>query len=250
MLMSSKSETGHAVNVANFNELISFVRGYGEAYNPSNNAIALSTLQTVASNSEATLEAIYTAQGSYNNAVAAREVDFDPLSKLVTRIMNMLKVSGVSQEVYDSVNTVARKIKGQRATTKATTTVPEEEGEEAPKTKKHSTSQMSYDSREENFAKLIQLLAAIPEYAPNEEELQVATLTTLSNNLQEKNNDVINAEVPLSNARIARDKVLYAPKTGLVETAGNVKTYVKAIFGATSRQYKQISKLRFVKIIS
>ena len=245
--MSSKSETGHAVNVANFNELISFVTGYGEAYNPSNEAIALRTLQTVASNSAAALEAIYTAQGPYNNAVAAREVAFDPLSKLVTRVMNMLKVSGVSEEVYNSVNTVARKIKGQRATPK--TTAPENGGEsdETTETKTRSTSQMSYDSREENFAKFIQLLSAIPEYAPNEVELQVATLTTLSTNLQAKNSAVLSAEVPLSNARIERNNVLYAPTTGLVETAGKVKTYVKAIFGATSPQYKQISKLKFVQ---
>ncbi|WP_321347302.1 hypothetical protein [uncultured Draconibacterium sp.] len=245
--MSSKSETGHAVNVANFNELISFVTGYGEAYNPSNEAIALRTLQTVASNGAAALEAIYTAQGPYNNAVAAREVAFDPLSKLVTRVMNMLKVSGVSEEVYNSVNTVARKIKGQRATPK--TTAPENggEGDETTEVKTRSTSQMSYDSREENFAKFIQLLSAIPEYAPNEVELQVATLTTLSTNLQAKNSAVISAEVPLSNARIERNNVLYAPTTGLVETAGKVKTYVKAIFGATSPQYKQISKLKFVQ---
>ncbi|WP_321368777.1 hypothetical protein [uncultured Draconibacterium sp.] len=245
--MSSKSETGHAVNVANFNELITFVTGYGEAYNPSNEAIALRTLQTVASNGAAALEAIYTAQGPYNNAVAAREVAFDPLSKLVTRVMNMLKVSGVSEEVYDSVLTVARKIKGQRATPKPTTPENGEEGNETTETKTRSTSQMSYDSREENFAKFIQLLSAIPEYAPNEVELQVATLTMLSTYLQEKNSAVINAEVPLSNARIARNNVLYAPATGLVETAGKVKTYVKAIFGATSPQYKQISKLRFVQ---
>ena len=247
MLMSSKSETGHAVNVANFNELISFVRGYGEAYNPSNEKITLTTLQGIATEAKTAFDTMYATEGPYNNAVAAREVAFDPLSKLVTRVMNMLKVSGVSEEVYDSVLTVARKIRGQRATPKTTTPATAEDGEETTETKTRSTSQMSYDSREENFAKLIQLLVAIPEYAPNEEELQVATLTTLSNNLQEKNNDVINAEVPLSNARIARDKVLYAPKTGLVETAGNVKTYVKAIFGATSRQYKQISKLRFVQ---
>ncbi|HYQ58650.1 MAG TPA: hypothetical protein VEP89_15025 [Draconibacterium sp.] len=248
--MSSKSETGHAVNVANFNELISFVTGYGEAYNPSNEAIAVPALQTVATESTSTLDAIYTAQGPYNNAVAAREVVFDPLSKLVTRVMNMLKVSGVSKEVYDSVNTVARKIKGQRATPKATEPENGEESEETTETKTRSTSQMSYDSREENFAKFIQLLSAIPEYAPNEVELQIATLTALSTELQAKNSAVINAEVPLSNARIQRNSVLYAPATGLVETAGNVKTYVKAIFGATSPQYKQISKLRFVKITS
>nr|WP_321354365.1 hypothetical protein [uncultured Draconibacterium sp.] len=244
--MASKTETGHAVNVANFNELITFITGYGEAYNPSNEAIALRALQALATGAAASLNELYVAQGPYNNAVAAREVAFDPLSKLVTRVMNMLKVSGVSEEVYDSVLTVARKIKGQRATPKPTTPENSGEGEETTETKTRSTSQMSYDSREENFAKFIQLLSNIPEYAPNEVELQVATLTTLSTRLQTKNSAVISTEVPLSNARIARNNILYAPTTGLVDTAGNVKTYVKAIFGATSPQFKQISKLKFV----
>ena len=32
--MASTSETGHAKNVANFEDLISFVTGYGATYNP------------------------------------------------------------------------------------------------------------------------------------------------------------------------------------------------------------------------
>jgi len=37
--MASTSETGHAKNVANFEDLISFCTGYGTAYNPSKAAI-------------------------------------------------------------------------------------------------------------------------------------------------------------------------------------------------------------------
>jgi hypothetical protein len=33
--MPSHSETGHAKNVANFQDLISFCKGYGIIYNPS-----------------------------------------------------------------------------------------------------------------------------------------------------------------------------------------------------------------------
>ena len=36
--MPSTSETGHAKNVANFEDLISFCNGYGATYNPSKDA--------------------------------------------------------------------------------------------------------------------------------------------------------------------------------------------------------------------
>lgn len=39
--MTSTSETGHAKNVANFDDLVSFVTGYGTAYNPSKASIKL-----------------------------------------------------------------------------------------------------------------------------------------------------------------------------------------------------------------
>lgn len=247
--MPNKSETGHAINVAHFNDLISFVKGYGSAYNPSNAALAISVLETQALNANNSISAVNEALAPYSTAVAAREVAFTPLSKLVTRVMNSLKASGVSQQVYDSVNTVARKIKGTRASAKVASATGIGESDTSTGIKQVSVSQMSYDSRQENFVKFIQLLIAVPQYAPNEVELQTATLTGLSTNLIVKNNDVINAEVPLSNARIARNALLYTETTGLCDIALTVKNYVKAVFGATSPQYKQISKIKFTKAI-
>lgn len=246
--MPNNSETGHAVNVANFNDLISFVTGYGNAYNPSNSSIMLPALQTLATEAETALAGINAAIPAYNAAVAAREVLFSPLSKLVTRVMSFLKASGVSAQVYDQVNTVARKIKGTRASAIIKPETPVEGAEPIPVVKQVSASQMSYDSRAENFGKMIQLLAGIGEYNPNEEDLKVTTLGGLMDELKAKNNAVIAAEVPLSNARIARNEVLYTETTGLCDIALTVKNYVKAIFGITSPQFKQISKLKFSKI--
>lgn len=56
---------------------------------------------------------------------------------------------------------------------------------------------------------------------------------------------VINAETPLSTARIARNEVLYKQNTGIVDITVDVKNYVKSVFGATSPQYKLISNLKF-----
>jgi hypothetical protein len=246
--MSTNSDSGHAVNVANFNDLITFVTGYGETYNPSNNLIKLPALQEMAGVASEALGAVNAAIPAYNGAVAAREVIFEPLSKLVTRVMNFLKASGVSVQVYDQVNTVARKVKGTRASAIIKPEPPVEGAEPVPVVKQVSASQMSYDSRAENFAKLIQLLAGIPEYNPNENDLKVETLGELYDELRTKNNAVIAAEVPFSNARIARNEVLYTETTGLCDIAQTTKNYVKAIFGATSPQFKQISSLKFTKI--
>lgn len=58
---------------------------------------------------------------------------------------------------------------------------------------------------------------------------------------------MINAEVAYSNARITRDTILYSDDTGLIDIASDVKKYVKAIFGASSPQFKQISGIKFKK---
>ena len=246
--MPNNSETGHAVNVANFNDLISFVTGYGNAYNPSNSSIMLPALQNLSAQAGAALAGINAAIPAYNAAVAAREVLFSPLSKLVTRVMNFLKASGVSEQVYNQVNTVARKVKGTRASAIIKPEPPVDGAEPVPEPKQVSAVQMSYDSRAENFGKMIQLLAGIAEYNPNEEDLKVTTLGGLMDGLKAKNNAVIASEVPFSNARIVRNQVLYTDTTGLCDIALTVKNYVKAIFGSTSPQFKQISKLKFTKI--
>ena len=44
--MASTSETGHAKNVANFQDLQSFCTGYGAAYNPTNPTISMAALTT------------------------------------------------------------------------------------------------------------------------------------------------------------------------------------------------------------
>lgn len=71
------------------------------------------------------------------------------------------------------------------------------------------------------------------------------TLQNTCNNLKELNAQVINTNTQLSNIRIARNEILYKLDTGLTDTALAVKNYIKAVFGATSPQYKQVSSLKF-----
>lgn len=242
--MASTSETGHAKNVANFEDLISFCTGYGATYNPSKVAIKLPGLTTLLTNANAALQAVKVAKTTFDNATNAREIAFKPLKPLATKIVNALAATDSTQQTVDDAKTTNNKIQGRRAKA-IKEPEPAAAGVVVAPVKTASTSQQSYDKLIDHFAQLIQTLTAEPKYIPNENELKVATLNTMLTDLKTKNTAVINANTALSNARIARDKVLYAPDTGLVDTALDVKQYVKSLFGASSPQYKQVSGLEF-----
>lgn len=245
--MTNTSETGHAKNVTNLESLITSIVALETSYNPSRDSIKLPALQALLTASTESLNAVNIAQAAYSNAVAARKVAFEPFSKLITRVMNSLKASGASTQVVQSARTIVRKLQGRRASAKITEEEKKALEAEGKEVNQISASQMSFDNRIENFDRLIMLLSSIPLYNPNEEELKVETLKALHNQLKEKNTEVILPIVQLSNSRMNRNKILYNENTGLVDVALDSKTYIKSIFGATSPQYKQISKLRFIR---
>ena len=243
--MASTSETGHAKNVANFDELISFVTGYRETYNPSKATIKLDALKALSDHAKTSINAVSSMEPAYKSAVAAREVVFIPLSKLTTRIMNSIKATDTTVQVDENARTLVRKIQGVRATAKKTEDEKKALAEKGKEVVEISTSQMSYDSRLDNFFKLIQLLSSVPEYNPNETELKIEHLNTILDDLKAKNAAVVESYIPLSNARISRNNLLYKENTGLYDVALDVKNYIKSVFGATSPQYKQVSKIKF-----
>ena len=243
--MASTSETGHAKNVANFDELISFVTGYRESYNPSKATIKLDALKALSDHAKHSINAVSSMEPAYKSAVAAREVVFIPLSKLTTRIMNSIKATDTTVQVDENARTLVRKIQGVRATAKKTEDEKKALAEKGKEVVEISTSQMSYDNRLDNFFKLIQLLSSVPEYSPNEKELKIEHLNTILDDLKAKNAAVVESYIPLSNARIRRNDLLYKENSGLYDVALDVKNYIKSVFGATSPQYKQVSKIKF-----
>ena len=245
--MASTTEQGHNRNAANFDKLIINCTSYGITYNPNKAALKIVAMQAQATAAKNSLTTVNALTPAYKNAVSARVAAFKPFDKLITRVNNALKASDTTQEVDDSAKTIVRKLQGRRATAKKT----EEEKKVAADAGKEiveiSTSQMSYDSRLDNFDKLIKLLSSVSQYAPNEADLKITALTALYTDLKAKNLAVINAEIPLNNARIARNDVMYKDNVGLVDVATDVKTYIKSVYGATSPQYKTVSSLKFTK---
>jgi glutamyl/glutaminyl-tRNA synthetase len=245
--MANTSETGHAKNVTNLESLITSIIALGTTYNPSRDSIKLTALQTQFDASKESLNTVNIAQAAYSNAVAARKVAFQPFSQLITRVYNSLKATDTTIQVDQNARTIVRKLQGRRASAKITEEEKKALEAEGKEVNQISASQMSFDNRIENFYKLIMLLSSVPLYNPNEEELKIEALKALHSQLKAKNTEVILPAVQLSNSRISRNKILYNENTGLVDIALDSKTYIKSIFGATSPQYKQISKLKFIR---
>lgn len=241
------SQTGHAMNVDNFEKLVAYVKGYGTEYNPAKKTLQPASLDAVLSNANSAVNAVFAAIPAWKNAINDREAAFENLPKLATRIINAVEASDVSKNFADDVRALVRKIQGKRAVAKLPAT--DAEIAAAP-TKNISAAQTGFESRITEFQQIVDLLASQSGYAPNENDLKVATLTADLQKMQSTNTNAINALVPLSNQRIARDTTLYLEPNNLVDTASDVKKYIKSVFGADSPQYKQVQGLSFKKITS
>ncbi|MEI6141916.1 MAG: hypothetical protein WCP85_21775 [Mariniphaga sp.] len=243
--MTNNSVSGHVQNVANLDELILSVLGYGKSYNPTKESFKIASLQALSTSAKSAIDEVNFARPNYGNAVAAREAAFEPLDKLVTRVMSAVIATDTTTQVDDHVRSLVLKIHGTRINPKKTEEEKKALEAKGKVVKEISATQTGYESRLDNLDQLIKLLSTLPEYVPNEAELKVESLMDLYTSLRIKNTAVSNTSLPLKNARIVRNDIISKPKTGLVDVALDTKVYIKSIYGATSPQYKQIAKLHF-----
>lgn len=240
--MASISETGHAKNVANLQDLISFVTGYGATYNPTKNALKLPQLNALYTASQTSLADVITKNTVYNNKVNERVVAFKDLKSLSTRLINALQTTDATSEKVADAKAFNKKMQGIRAKAVEAPTDPS-----APAPNTISTSQQSYDQQIQHLAGIISVLQTEPSYAPNENDLKIVTLTAKQADLTAKNSAVATAYTNVSNSRIARDTTIYGAETGLFDIATEVKKYVKSVFGASSPQFAQVKGIEFTK---
>jgi hypothetical protein len=261
--MSYTNETGHAVNVGHFHELISQCEGYGEKYNPSNKNLLLPALNTKYTEAGNVLKTLHEKETDLEKAINARAIVFSPIQKFCTRIVNAFSSCGAQELTIEDVKSVNRKIQGVRVDTTKTKAIKankaaaaseqndEQVGKQhtaaisAAQLKVVSVSQQSFNQVTENFSKLVIKVKDEPLYAPNEPELKITALVALSADLTAKNEVVNKTLSAYDEAMKDRNNVLYDPSTGLVALSLLVKKYVKSVFFANSPEYKRISKIEF-----
>ena len=243
----SHSDSGHLGNLKSFDELLSTVKGFPVGYNPSKNEFQIKALEAKSAEGHNQLANLNVMMSVYKSAVEHRTEVYAPFQNLTTSIFNYIKSTDASYKAVDDVAQIIRKLKGQRAGKKVT---PPATGENTQESSQISVSQLSFNERLNNFDRLIRQLELIPQYVPNEINLSVAGLRDYYIRMNAANDALLKAENDISNARVSRNREFYDPQTGLVEIGKGDKLYIKAIFGASSPQYRQVSGISFKSYIN
>lgn len=242
----TNTTSGPVGNLASFDQLIGSAQGFNSQFKPANQRLTLTAIQAKSSAGHDQI-ANHNAISSVNKlAIESRMVIFEPLDSIVTRIFNIVKSSDASQVMIDGLAPIVRDFQGKRAGKKLP---PLAAGEDPTGPKQISVSQRGYNDRLNNFDKIICRLDVIPEYTPNEPELTVTSLRNYYIALDTANKGAIKTQNDLSNATISRDKEFCEKQFGLIDTGKAVKLYIKGVFGAKSREYRQVSKITFRKYL-
>jgi len=220
--------------------LTTFVKSYGVNYNPSKIALRLPQLNTLITTSQTCLAEMLAKNAVCNNVLNLCIEAFSDLKSLSTRLISAFEATDATPEKINYAKTFNRKIQGKIVSTAQTSTDP---NGPAPIT----ISQQFYGQLIQNFAGLISVLESESSYNPNEIDLKILTLKAKLADLISKNLTVSIAYASVSNAIIARDKILYNTNSGLVDIANEVKEHIKSIFGATSPEFAQVKDIEFRK---
>lgn len=234
--MSSQSEVGHAKNVANLQKLTERIATY-TLYNPPVPSISVASLETLYTDATASISEVENTRIANKGAIYDRQVLFDDLKPICTRIINLLDIMGLSDGLFSQAKSLNKIIQG---TSPKPASPPPPEGEGGI-----STSRQSYTQQAENFGTFIKLLSTIPEYTPNEDDLKVPSLITYKDALVNATKPVDQTEAVFKQKLLERNEILYAEATGLFDLAQNVKKYVKSVYGGDSPEYFNVSSIKF-----
>jgi len=241
--MASTSETGHAVNISNFKLLIDKCTAFGAPYNPSNPDLIIASMTTLWTTADGAHQTLTAAIQLAKNPINARQILFEPADKLVTRTLNYFESTKASDQIKKDAKGLADRFRGFGVglppPPPAALAVPPAPPADV------STSHLSFVQRGDTFKQLVDLYGSEPLYAPNEVDLQVATLTTLSTAMKTSNDGIGTILSPVETARITRDDALYDKDTGMVDIAAKCKDYVQGLFGATSSEAQMVRGIAF-----
>lgn len=240
--MPNPQNTGNSVNVANFQTLLSYCIAFGESYNPAKEALKVANLQSLLNDARDVLASVHTLETAYDNAVDARKKIFSDLRPLSTKVYGAFSLSDVDEIVVNGAKSIYRKIQGQRASAKPEAVIVDGVATN-PKTR--SASQQSFDDLIEHFDALISLVSSHSTYSPNEVAIQVPTLKSYLTALRNANLAVTNTHTDINLERGKRNTILYSPKTGLVDIALDVKTYIRITYGMNSVEYNNVKGISF-----
>ena len=231
--MASTTETGHAVNIANFKKIIDRCGEFGTRYHPENAALELATMTTQWENAAEAHTTYLEKWGDTRVPINDRENLFEGLDIVVGRSYNIYKSTEATARNKQDAKALAQKIRGINVVVRKL-----EDG--TPDPKYVSTSHQSFIKKIENFTNLVHLYKTDSTYATNETDLTTASLDSLLATMK-LTNDAVEGLIAIAiGYRNERDHLLYDDKRGIVDVVQKCKSYVKGVYGGISPEAKSV----------
>jgi hypothetical protein len=237
------NESGHARNVANFDELLVILQTFGADYQPSLPAIQLTNLLDLKAKLTDALNKVNEANGKYRDKIYERQSAYDQMSGIAMRVVNAMIALDLDAKLLAQGKSLLSKVRSGSGKRKK-----DEEDDDGKSGRTISVSQMSFDQRKNNFSALVGLVEAQARYTPNEKDVQIVALKKYIDSLQGFNEAALVEEQNLAMARKERDALLYANDVGVIALVQKIKAYVKSAFNTKSQQYERLKGVQFSKI--
>ena len=253
----AKVNTGHAVNVENFNQVVINLKNMGSAWNPVDESLSIKSLEAHHADCLAVLKGVNDADAMDKKKTAERAAAYASLNTLVTRTIAAMKSCKMAasdidnaitkKDLIDGSNIAKMAMKRKKAHLKREITGNTEGAVLDTATKTHSVSQMAYDTRLSNFEKLIAQLETAGNYRTNHADLTLEALKTFAEKLRQANDDTNHAFDLLTNKRKERNNVLYFNEDATTTRSDLIKDELLSLEGSSGVHVKKIKEYKFTK---
>lgn len=230
------ADTGHANNVAAFEELVSICAALGGQYKPSNADLEIGKIQTQHTETEDSFNAWGDDRAGETLADTNRENAFKSAGPLITAGVNYYDSTDAPDNRKVDAKEFRRKWRGERA---------KKVDPNNPKT--IEAAQTSYVQRVAHISGLIDLWTADGFYSPNEDPIKLAAFVTVRDALADFNTGSMTANTNTASSRSSFFVKAYTGENNMVDTAMQIKKYLKALLGPSNIIYKQAAGLKFTR---
>lgn len=232
-------ETGIAETIAHGETAVNYLITFGTSYDTNNADLKVASLQAKNVLGNQLVSAVLASKQDNTLKINNRQEVYNPVTKLATRVINELEASNASKKTVADARHFVDKIRGHRIIT----IKPDETDQNHI-----SACQTSFIQQVQHFSGLIAVVSTEPLYNPIMADLKIPALEAKRDAMIASNQAVGTTQAQLGATRLERNLFFNKAFTGYVDTYLAVKRTVKAIFGATSPEYYQISALTFRRI--
>jgi len=234
-------------NVRSLEKLVDIITGL-EEFKPGQQKLQKSAMVILLTQAQNSVSKVRLAVSDYQDAIDHRAVGFSGLGLLTTRVVSALSACGALPQTVAHARAMKRKLSGYPAIKPAVAAPASAEVTPPPiEGATRRARGQDYRSITDYLDQMIDTLATVPGYQPEETDLQVASLRSKLEELRTLNRVVDRSSEQLRVARSERDALMYNGDNSVYQVGKLAKDYVKSIYGYKGATNVAVRKISFTK---